>query len=229
MNDFPVPTKPLRAVAFDLDGLMFNTEELYEEIDHILLSRREKDSSPELLMQMMGRKADVALQLMIDWHNLDDTVEELFAESREIMTGLMKERLAPMPGLLDLLSSLEAAGIPKGVATSSRREFAHTAINKFDLLQRFDFVFTCEDVEHGKPGPEVYLKAAAQHGVEPAEMLVLEDSHIGSTAGVAAGAYTVAVPTERSLGLDFDGVQFIAKSLEDERIYSALGISRVND
>ena len=226
MSEFPSPSQPLRAVAFDLDGLMFNTEQLYGEVDKVLLSRRGKESSEELLHQMMGRKANVALQLMIDWHKLDDTVDQLYAESREIMTALMAEKLAPMPGLLDLLSSLEAAGIPKGIATSSRREFATNALQRFDLQQRFNFLLTSEDVQQGKPEPEVYQKAAKNHGVEPAEMLILEDSHIGSQAGVAAGGYTIAVPSGRSHSHDFPGVQLVADTLEDERIYQALAISR---
>lgn len=225
MTDFPAPQQPIRAVTFDLDGLMFNTEHLYQEVDHILLDRRGKQSSQELLDQMMGRKADVALQLMIDWHGLGETVDELYQESREIMFRLMKDRLEPMPGLLALLDGLESAGIPKGIATSSRRQFAHTALDKFELRPRFSFVLTCEDIEHGKPAPDVYQKAARQHDMEPAAMMILEDSQIGSQAGVASGAYTVAVPAGSSLRHKFDGVQFMADTLCDERIYQVLGIS----
>ena len=225
MPTFPPPKTPLRAVAFDLDGLMFNTEDLYQEVDRTLLTRRGKEHTSDLLDQMMGRKSEVALQLMIDWHDLPETVEELFVEAREIMFGLVKERLAPMPGLLDLLGCLEREGIPKGIATSSRREVAIKTLDNFDMLPRFKFLLASEDVEHGKPEPDVYLMAAEKLGVEPAAMLVLEDSQFGSQAGVASGAYTVAVPGGRSHVHDFPGVQFIADGLQDERIYQALGLS----
>ena len=225
MTDFPPPAKPLRAVAFDLDGLMFNTEELYQEVDRTLLNRRGKEASFELLDQMMGRKSEVALQVLIDWHQLPESVDELIVEAREIMVGLVEERLAPMPGLMDLLATLEQAGTPKGIATSSRREIALSTLNKFDLLPRFEFLLASDSVEHGKPEPDVYLLAAEKLGIEPAEMLVLEDSHFGSQAGVAAGAYTVSVPFGRSHSHDFSGVQFIAEGLQDERIYSVLGLS----
>lgn len=229
MTDFPSPPSAIRAVTFDLDGLMFNTEHLYQEVDHVLLERRGKISSQDLLDQMMGRKADVALQLMIDWHGLTETVDELFQESREIMFRLMQDKLETMPGLLTLLDSLETADIPKGIATSSHRQFAHTALDKFDLRGRFSFVLTCEDIERGKPAPDVYQKAARQHGIEPAEMMILEDSQIGCQAGVASGAYTVAVPAGRSHVHDFDGVQFLANTLRDGRIYQALKISKPAD
>lgn len=224
MPDCPPPDKPLRAVAFDLDGLMFNTEELYQEVDRTLLVRRGKEVSTELLDQMMGRKTEIALQLMIDWYDLDETVEELSAEGREIMFELVPQRLAPMPGLLDLLAALEGADIPKGIATSSLRDVAINTLNKFELLPRFKFLLASENVEHGKPAPDVYLMAAEQLEVDPAEMLVLEDSQIGSQAGVAAGAYTVAVPGGRSHQHEFEGVKFVADGLSDKRIYQALGL-----
>jgi HAD superfamily hydrolase (TIGR01509 family) len=215
---------PLRAVTFDLDGLMFNTEELYQEVGGLVLQRRGKQITGELLDQMMGRKSAVALQVMIDWHELDATPEQLEIECAEIFVDLLPARLAPMPGLVDLLAALEAAGISKAIATSSGREFVAAVLAKFNFGPRFAFVLTAEDIEHGKPAPDIYLLAAQRHSVLPAEMLVLEDSQIGCQAAVAAGAYTVAVPHGRSTSHQFPGVAFAANTLADERIYAALGI-----
>jgi HAD superfamily hydrolase (TIGR01509 family) len=220
-----LPSPPLRAVTFDLDGLMFNTEELYQEVGGTILSRRGKQITGDLLDQMMGRKSNIALQLMIDWHELDDTPEQLAAESAEIFGGLLPRRLQPMPGLVELLDSLEAAGIPKGIATSSGRDFVTRVLGQFNLAPRFKFIITSEDIEHGKPAPDVYLLAAQRHGVRPEQMLVLEDSHIGSRAAVAAGAYAVAVPHGQSSTHDFPGVKIVAHTLADPQIYEALGIS----
>ena len=74
-------SRSIRAVAFDLDGLMFNTEELYEKVGGIMLERRGKQICRELLNEMMGRPARVALQHMIDWYQLSDTVEQLQIET----------------------------------------------------------------------------------------------------------------------------------------------------
>src|SRR5436190_20823147 len=95
-----------KAVVFDLDGLMFNTEELYQSVGTELLRRRGCDFPPELLDKMMGRPARVSLQIMIDWHKLDATVEQLSAETDEIFRDVLPQRLAPMPGLLGLLGAL---------------------------------------------------------------------------------------------------------------------------
>jgi HAD superfamily hydrolase (TIGR01509 family) len=216
----------LRAVTFDLDGLMFNTEELYQEVGGVILSRRGKQICGDLLDQMMGRKSLVALGVMIEWHKLDDTPEQLAEESAAIFVDLLPARLAPMPGLLDLLAALEAAGIPKGIATSSGRAFVEQTLALFQLQPRFQFVLTAENIEHGKPAPDVYQLAAQRHGVQPAEMMVLEDSQIGCQAAVAAGAFAVAVPHGQSSTHKFPGVQFEAQTLADPRIYAALGIDR---
>jgi HAD superfamily hydrolase (TIGR01509 family) len=223
---FPIPDPSLRAVTFDLDGLMFNTEELYQEVGGEILARRGCQITGELLDQMMGRKSNIALQVMIDWHKLDATPAQLAAESADIFAELLPHRLQPMRGLLDLLAALEAAGIPKGVATSSGRDFVWRVLDQFNLRPRMAFVLTGEDIEHGKPAPDVYLLAASRHGVAPPEMLVLEDSHIGCQAAVASGAYAVAVPHGRSTSHEFPGVQFIAESLADGRIYGALGLDK---
>lgn len=226
MKSFEPPSPPLQAVTFDLDGLMFNTEELYQEVGGMLLARRGKQITGELLDKMMGRKSNVALALMIEHHQLDATPEQLAAETAEIFGGILPDRLAPMPGLLDLLAALEGANIPKGIATSSGRAFVERVLGVFHLQPRFDFVLTSEDIEHGKPEPDVYLLAAQRHGVPAGEMMVLEDSQIGCQAAVAAGAYTVAVPHGQSLKHQFPGVQFMAKTLADERIYAALRLAK---
>ena len=209
-----------QAVVFDLDGLIFNTEDLYQEVGGQLLKRRGKVFCGDLLDAMMGRPADVSLKIMIDWHALDDTVERLAAETDEIFATLLDERLDVMPGFWDLITRLEAAGVPKAIATSSGPAFVSDVLGRFDLARRFDFVLTCEDVEHGKPHPEIYLLAAERFGVAPGQMLVLEDSQNGCRAAVAAGAMAVAVPAGHSRRHDFTGAALVAETLADTRLLS---------
>jgi len=226
---FAVPSRPLQAVTFDLDGLMFNTEELYQEVGEQLLARRQRELSDELIDRMMGRKSAEALQLMIDWHRLDATTEELEQESAAIFLEMLPSRLAPMPGLVELLAALEQARVPKGIATSSGREFVRTVLEKFAWEPRFDFVLASENVRHGKPAPEIYHLAAERHGVAPQQMMVLEDTPVGCRAAVAADSYAVAVPAGRTLGQQFPPVAFHASSLADPRIYAALGLDPPSD
>jgi HAD superfamily hydrolase (TIGR01509 family) len=226
MREFTPPTSRLRAVVFDLDGLMFNTEDLYQEVGSTVLARRGCEFTPELLNEMMGRQSNHALQIMIDWHKLTDTVDALAAESMEIMHELLGTRLTPMPGLIELLAALELAGIPKAIATSSSRQFLDRVLDQSQLFDRFAFTIAGSEIEHGKPAPDIYLFAAEQHAVLPQQMMVLEDSQIGCRAAVAANSYAVAVPGGHSHTHSFPGARFVADTLADGRIYLALGIPR---
>jgi HAD superfamily hydrolase (TIGR01509 family) len=214
---------PIKAVVFDLDGLMFNTEDIFNEVGHLVLARRNKEMTRELLQQMMGRRAPEALQLMIDFHDLADTVPGLIDETRELFTELAVDRLAPMPGLYRLLEHIETLGLIKGVATSSGRRYLEEILNRFELLERFHLTLTAEDVTHGKPHPEIYLTAAERLGVAPREMLVLEDSHAGTTAGVSARAVVVSVPNEHSRYQDFSHATCVATRLDDPQVLALLG------
>jgi HAD superfamily hydrolase (TIGR01509 family) len=215
----------LRAVTFDLDGLMVNTEELYDLVMHELCVRRKLTFTDDLRVKMMGRPGHISIAYMIEHHALvDDTVEGLLEESDLLFSGALREQLALMPGLLELLNALESANIPKGIATSSRRKYVDEVLDRFDLSSRFAFVLSAENVTHGKPHPEVYLAAAERHGVQPQEMLVLEDSQNGCAAAVAAGAFAVAVPGIHSQSHDFSGAKLVAASLGAPEIYEALGL-----
>lgn len=215
---------PLRAVVFDLDGLMFNTEELYQFVGGEVLRRRGKVFEAELLDQMMGRPGHIAIQMMIDYHRLEATVAELAAESEAVFETILAERLELMPGLAPLLAALEARHIPKAIATSSGRKFVETVLGQFDLAPRFQFILTAEDITHGKPNPEIYLRAAGLLQLPPSEMMVLEDSANGCRAAVAAGAFAVAVPSGHSHTHEFPGARFVADTLADPRIFAALGL-----
>jgi HAD superfamily hydrolase (TIGR01509 family) len=214
----------LHAVIFDLDGLLVNTEELYEHVGSEMLRRRGREMCGELLTSMMGRPQRIALQMMIDHHQLGDSIATLAAETEEIFRDLLDSRLAPMPGVLNLLNALETAKIPKAVATSSSRRFAENILSRMGWLSQFQFLVCGDEVTHGKPDPEIYLTAAEKMHRQPVELMVLEDSHNGCKAAIAAGTFAVAVPAGHSHAHDFSGAAFIADTLADSRIYQALGL-----
>jgi HAD superfamily hydrolase (TIGR01509 family) len=212
----------LRAVAFDLDGLLVNTEELYETVGGELLRRRGHVLEEQLLAEMMGRPSRVALPLMIQWYGLGDTPEQLELETDAIFAEILPQRIEPMPGVPQLLDWLESRGIPKIVATSSRREFAEKVLSLLDWRHRFQFLLASLDVQQGKPHPEIYQMAARRLGISPQELLVLEDSQNGCRAAVAAGSCCIAVPHRRSANHEFPGVGLVADTLADPQVYNLL-------
>jgi len=215
----------IQAVVFDLDGLLVNTEELYQQVGAEILGRRGKSFEADLLDAMMGRPPRVSLQMMIDYHSLEATVAELAAETAEIFDTILDERLELMPGVEALLAALEAAGVRKAIATSSGAAFVRSVLGRYDLGPKFEFILTCDDITEGKPHPEIYLKAAERFGCEPSAVAVLEDSQNGCRSAVAAGTFAIAVPGGHSHKHDFSGAKLVVESLADPRVYKALGLA----
>jgi len=215
-------SRSIAAVAFDLDGLMFNTEDLYDEVIDAVLQDRGHRFSRDLKLRMMGLPGLKAVAVMIEEFGLKDTQSHLLDELHDRMKQLLPGRLLPMPGLLDLLCVIEEAGLPKSIATSSSPEFAASAMAISGLTDRFRFVLTSQDVTNGKPFPDIYLESAQRHGVPAGSLLVLEDSLIGSRAAAASGAISVAVPGHHSIDQDFAHVDYRFDSLEAEPLQQML-------
>jgi pseudouridine 5'-phosphatase len=214
----------IRAVVFDLDGLIANSEDLYELTVDEILGRRGKPHERALRTRMMGRTVADSFQIMIDYHALTDTLDDILIEVREVLTKHMDTSLAPLPGGQQLFDALDAARIPMAVATSGTRSYATDVLTRLGLYDRFQFILTAEDITHGKPAPDIYLLAAARLQLPPSSIMVLEDSGNGCAAAVAAGAFTVAVPSRHTREHDFTGARFLADTLADARIYESLGL-----
>lgn len=212
----------IKAVCFDMDGLLFNTEDLFDEVGHAMLQRRGMVLDPEVVKQMMGQQASVALKIFKDHYQLESTVAELKLETDALFDELLPQRLQPMTGAVDLLESITRQKIPTALTTSSGSASVERIMSLCDLRTHFHFQLTAEDIEQSKPHPEIYLTAASRFGVDPSEMLVFEDSENGCKSGVAAGANVVAVPSKHSDFHNYEGTLFIADDLNDARISALL-------
>ena len=214
----PVPRAPIRAVALDMDGLMLNTEDVFDLAGQELLSRRNQEMTDAIRNRMIGRRPAEAFSALVKLTRIDEPIGALMEETRLIFEEFAGEHLACMPGLAELLQLIESLRLPRAIATSSPRDYMESLLDRFDLLQGFHFTLTAEDVTHGKPHPEIYLTAAAQFDVEPASMLVLEDSETGTRAAAAAGACVVAVPNQHTAAGDFSCATLQVESLHDPRL-----------
>ncbi|MDA8743684.1 HAD-IA family hydrolase [Rubripirellula amarantea] len=212
----------ISGIALDMDGLLFDTEKLYWDVGDTVLQRRGFRFSHELQQKMMGRVGTQALQQMVDHHGLGETAESLLVESNELYGERILQGVDPMPGLEEWIEMLIQSEIPFGLATSSQRKFVDVIFKSISWRKNLAFMLTGDDVQNGKPHPEMYLTAAARLGVEPASMLVLEDSGNGCAAAVAAGTYAVAVPSEHTRGQNFSGAKLVAESLLDPRLHALL-------
>jgi HAD superfamily hydrolase (TIGR01509 family) len=213
---------PIRAVVFDLDGLMFDTEALFHRVASEMLAARGKRLTPEIMRAMMGRRAAEAGPAFKALAGLDEPVEVLMAEARARFTAELDTAVHPTPGLFALLDHLQALAIPRAVATSSRRSYAEGLLRRHGLWDHFAFVLTAEDVTRGKPDPEIYQTAVARFGVPAASVLVLEDSAAGLAAARAAGTFAVGVPHEHSPAEGLHDAALVVPRLDDPALLALL-------
>ena len=213
-------TTKIRAVAFDLDGLMFDTESLFFRVAGEMLAARGKVFTPEIMAAMIGRQAAIAYPALKVMAGLDESPEELLADARERFFALIDSAVHPTPGLFALLAHLEHRGIPRAVCTSSRRAYAERLLGNHGLSHHFAFLLCAEDVTRSKPDPEIYRTAAARFGVDPSAMMVLEDSPAGISAAKGAGAFAVAIPHDHCPASTQGEADRIVSRLDDSLILS---------
>lgn len=208
----------IKAVAFDMDGLMFDTEDTYWKAASTLLNRRGETYTHKLCQAVMGRPPRYCFELFKETFGFSETWQELQRESEDLFIEFLDDGFSTMPGLLELLEHLEKHDIPKGICTSSAARVVSEVLRRKNLAKRFQFVLTAEDITHGKPDPEIYLKAAKRFGVDPSEMLVLEDSEAGCQAAYNAGAFGIAVRAKHNQHCTFAGAEKMTESLNDSVI-----------
>lgn len=214
--------RKVKGVAFDMDGLLLNTEDLYQQVCVELMRRRGKEYREEVRKKMIGLPAVKAFGVLIEEEGMEDSWQQLQRETDELFEEKLETQLALMAGVEEILSMVETRGLPRCVATSSTRSFAERALGKTRILERMDFVITADDVTKGKPNPDIYLQAASRMGINAVDMLVLEDSEHGTAAGVAAKAMVVSVPNEHTKHGSFEGASVIVDTLLDERLKEIL-------
>ena len=208
----------IKAAAFDMDGLMFDTEDTYWKAASALLARRGKVYTDELCNAVMGRPPRYCFELFKETFGFPETWQALQTESENFFLEFLDDGFSTMPGLYELLAHLEHRNIPKGICTSSSIRVVSEVLRRKNLANRFQFILTAEDIIQGKPDPEIYLKAAERFGIAPSEMLVLEDSAAGCQAAHRAGAFGIAVRAKHNAHCTFAEARQVAASLDDPQI-----------
>ena len=188
-------SRKLEAVLFDMDGVIIDSEPLWSEAEKRLLARRSLSYSPSLKAAMMGRDAKGAVSLLIEHYSLADSLEELIGERNHLIAQLFKENLKTIPGALELVRSVSAAGIMTGLVSSSPQALIELALEKIGATGLFAITLSGDQVARGKPAPDVYITAAERLGVKPEHCLVIEDAPHGVAAAKHAGMCCLAIDT----------------------------------
>ncbi|MEP7181753.1 MAG: HAD family phosphatase [Betaproteobacteria bacterium] len=183
------------AVIFDMDGLMLDTEPLAARAWGEAATALGVEFDDALAMRMVGCNFVDCSALVRARYAADYPVDALLGSWHAAYDAIVaREGFALKPGLVDLLDWLEDAGIPKAIATSTRRARALAKLEHKALLQRFAALVGGDEVARGKPAPDIFVEAAARVGVPPSACVVLEDSEPGVRGALAAGTMPIMVP-----------------------------------
>jgi HAD superfamily hydrolase (TIGR01509 family) len=190
--------RTLKAVLFDMDGVIVDSEPLWSEAEKQLLARRNLAYSPSLKTAMMGRDARGAVGFLIEHYGLPESQDELIGERNQLIAELFQEHLKAMPGALEMVRSVIAARIVTGLVSSSPKPLMELALEKLGATGLFALALSGDQVTRGKPAPDIYISAAEKLGVKPECCLVIEDAPHGVTAAKHAGMFCLAINTSVS-------------------------------
>jgi HAD superfamily hydrolase (TIGR01509 family) len=181
------------AVVFDLDGVVVDSEQVWDDVREQLAKERGGRWHEGAQADMMGMSSPEWSAYMHDEIGLAETPEEINDEVVRRMLERYRERLPLIPGAVDAVRRL-APVFRLGVASSSNRPLIETVLEQAGVDDLFAAVVSSEEVARGKPAPDVYLEAAKRLGVEPGRAAAIEDSSNGIRAAHAAGMRVIALP-----------------------------------
>ena len=185
----------VKAVIFDMDGLMLDTERYGERFHRRALEERGIPFLEEVTARITGRNHAEVHRILLEAYGADYPFEEVRARIGELWEEYLSEHPVPVkPGLFQLLEYLKKEGIPAAVATSTSRPIALSRLEKAGIAPYLSVMVFGDMVERSKPEPDIFLAAAEKLGSKPGETMVLEDSPNGILAAHRAGMLPVMIP-----------------------------------
>lgn len=190
--------KPFRAVIFDLDGVLADSEPWWTEIDAALLAEHGvSDYRGEYQRDVLGVSYPIAVEFYKKTFGIVAPTDELMRRRAEIAAGFFASDVSLFPFARVVLQELRKMNLLLAVATSSVGTTARPFLDRHELTAFFEIIVTGDEVERGKPHPDIYMRASEKLAVAPEECLVIEDALSGVRAGKAANMRVAAIPDTR--------------------------------
>jgi HAD superfamily hydrolase (TIGR01509 family) len=220
MSRFMPPTIELprkaRAVVFDMDGLIFDTEALYRDAAMEAAADGGHDMPLPFYLSTIGTPIEATRMAFIERFGKQFDFDVFWTIAKKRFYEMTDLQLRLKAGVVELLDLLDDARLPRAIATSSQPEDARHHLAAHGLLDRFQTVIARGDYARGKPHPDPFLKAAERLGVEPEWCIALEDSHNGVRSASGAGMMTIMVPDLLPLTAEIEELcVFIAQDLHE--------------
>lgn len=209
-----------KAILFDMDGLMIDTECLYMEYFSAQLVPFACHLTKDIFKGQMGLGIIDEAQYLLKTFQLDVSLEEMvqLLDTRKLHDNIAQDQfdIVTMPGLQDILE-IFSSKMRLAIGTGSPKRVMDYVVDKFHLKNHFQAFVSVDDVQNGKPAPDIYIEAAKRLGVCLQECIVLEDSPSGALAGKEAGAYVIVIPNEWTKDHNFTHADSICASLYEAK------------
>ncbi len=218
----------LKAIIFDMDGVLVDSEPLHLEAMQKLMggfgiAYTEKDNS-----DFLGRKDLVIAEILIAKHNFSMSPQEFVDAKEEILRALVNEKAIARPGVNEILESAKKANLSLALASSATRGTIELVLERLSIAHFFERLCSGDDVRNGKPAPDIFLLAAELLGVEAKECMVIEDTINGLKAAKAAGMYAVSIPCDATRHQDHSIADLNLRSLLELSVEEIFGYNSQN-
>ncbi len=184
----------MKAVVFDMDGVIFDTEWLVLEGWADTGKRHGIEGTDEVCRKCLGTTYEVSRQIFLDHYGADFPYETYKEEMRAYFYHAIEKEVPLKPGIREILEYLKKNGLRIGLASSTRREAVLSELDQDGLTGYFDVVIGGDLLKRSKPEPDIYLMACRELGVEPGQAYAIEDSYNGIRSAHAAGMHPIMVP-----------------------------------
>ncbi len=209
-----------KAVIFDMDGVIIDSEPFYQEVQIVLFQKMGITVPPEEYNTLIGAGMREMWNMIKSSRNLIQPIEELIELNNNVLLEYFKEstKLVPILYFTDFLASVLAAGMKTAVASSTAKPIVEVILKKLNLYDFFNIIVSGDEVENGKPAPDIFLKTAARLNVKPSECVIIEDSTNGVKAAKSAGMYCLGYHNPNSGNQDISAADKIINSFANINI-----------
>jgi HAD superfamily hydrolase (TIGR01509 family) len=204
----------IKAILWDNDGILVDTEKFYYQATREILARYKVDLTKELYIENLLIQSKGAWHLIQDGRLSEHDIEKIRSERNLLYCKLIEQTDVLIDGVAETLENLHKK-FTMAVVTSSRKDHFNLIHSKTNLLRYFKLILTREDYKESKPNPEPYLLAVKMLGIEKNECVVIEDSQRGLTAANAAGLECWIIPNELTRSLDFSLASRIFSNIKE--------------
>ncbi len=206
-----------KGILFDMDGVLVDSEPLFHKAVNVMVERcgAAPITEEENNLYLLGTTVEQTWLQVKQLRNIPQTPEQLLAGYNDVVKEVLRSDLVARPGVRALIAEAQRRGLPIAVASSSLREWVDLKLSVIGLFDAFPVKLGGDDIDNGKPAPDIYIKAAQLLGLEASECVAIEDSPIGLAAASSSGAYTVCTLTDSTRHLDLSAADVIIENLEE--------------